>query len=147
MHFNSFAQWRIKTAWIKTLFHRSGKMSLCEMCPNTEFFLVCIFPGKYGPEKTPYLDTSHAVYVAPKLYKPIQAQCCIAIPPENIRKSKGFQGVWQCNTGLKWVKSTDKENIFIYVVEWFLLIYFKSCITLLKIKQWNLSKWKCFGWY
>ena len=50
------------------------------MCPNTEFFLVRIFPhsdwirkdtsylsvfspnaGKYGPEKTPYLDTFHAM--------------------------------------------------------------------------------------
>ena len=87
MHFNSFAQWRLKTAWIKTLFHRWRKMSLCEICPNTPN------AGKYGPGKTPYLDTFHAVYVAPKLYKPIQAPCCIAIPPENIRKSKGFQGV------------------------------------------------------
>ena len=53
---------------------------LCEMCPNTEFFLVRIFPysdwirrdtsylstfslntGKYGLEKTPYSDTFHAV--------------------------------------------------------------------------------------
>ena len=52
-----------------------------EKCPNPEFFLVCIFPhpdwirrdteylsvfspnvGKYGREKTPYLDTFHAVY-------------------------------------------------------------------------------------
>ena len=45
-----------------------------EKCPNTEFFLVRIFlhsdwiwrvfrpnVGKYGPEKTPYLDTFHAV--------------------------------------------------------------------------------------
>ena len=50
------------------------------MCPNTEFFLVRIFPhsdwirrdtkylfvfssnaGKYGPEKTPYLSTFHTV--------------------------------------------------------------------------------------
>ena len=46
-------------------------------CPNTEFFLVRIFAhsyphtsylsvfspnvGKYGPEKTPYLDTFHVV--------------------------------------------------------------------------------------
>ena len=37
---------------------------LREKCPNTEFFLVCIFlhPGKYGPEKTPYLDTFHKVF-------------------------------------------------------------------------------------
>ena len=53
---------------------------LCEICPNTEFFLVRIFPHsgwirrdrkhlsvfspnawKYGPEKTPYLDTFHVV--------------------------------------------------------------------------------------
>ena len=41
-----------------------------EKCPNTEFLLVRIFPhpalfspnaGKCGPEKTPYLDTFHAV--------------------------------------------------------------------------------------
>ena len=55
-------------------------LSLREKCPNTEFFLICIFPhsdwiwrdtlyfsvfslnaGKYGPEKTPYLDTFHIV--------------------------------------------------------------------------------------
>ena len=52
---------------------------LREKCPNTEFFQVRIFPylnwrrrdtlclsvfslnaGKYGPEKTPYLETFHA---------------------------------------------------------------------------------------
>ena len=55
-------------------------IALYEKCPNTEFFLVCIFPyldwiqrfmgwifvfslntGNYGPEKTPYLDIFHAV--------------------------------------------------------------------------------------
>ena len=55
-------------------------ISLREKCPNKEFFLVRIFPhsnwirrdtsylyvfspnaGKYGSEKTPYLDTFHAV--------------------------------------------------------------------------------------
>ena len=48
--------------------------SLREKCPDTEFFLVRIFPqsnwylpvftpstGKYGPGKTPYLDTFHTV--------------------------------------------------------------------------------------
>ena len=54
--------------------------TLREKCPNTEFFLVRIFPhldwiwrdteylsvfsptsGKYGPQKTPHLDTFHAV--------------------------------------------------------------------------------------
>ena len=59
-----------------------------EKCPNTEFFLVCIFPhpdwirrdteylsvfspnvGKYEPKKTPYLDTFHAVVVPMKHYK------------------------------------------------------------------------------
>ena len=54
--------------------------SLCKKCPNTEFFLLRIFPhsnwiqrdtkylsvfspngGKYGPEKTPYFGTFHAV--------------------------------------------------------------------------------------
>ena len=39
---------------------------LREKCPNTELFLVRIFPhsengGKYGPEITLYLDTFHAL--------------------------------------------------------------------------------------
>ena len=56
------------------------KWTLREKCQNTEFFLLRIFPhsdwirrgteylslfcsiaGKYGPEKTPHLDTFHAV--------------------------------------------------------------------------------------
>ena len=56
-------------------------VSLREKCPNTELLLVRIFPhsdwirrdtkylsvfspnaGKYGPEKTLYLDTFHAVF-------------------------------------------------------------------------------------
>ena len=42
---------------------------LSEMFPNTEFFLVRIFSvfipnaGNYGPEKTPYLDSFHAVKI------------------------------------------------------------------------------------
>ena len=54
--------------------------SLREKCPNAEFYLVRILPhldwirrdteylsefcanvGKYGPEKSPYLDTFHVV--------------------------------------------------------------------------------------
>ena len=61
---------------------RTASLPLYEMCPNTEFLLVRIFShsdgirkdmkylsvfspnaGKYGPEKTPYLDTFHVVYV------------------------------------------------------------------------------------
>ena len=58
----------------------SAFYALREECPNMEYFLVCIFPhsdwirgdteylsvfrpnaGKYGPEKTPSLDTFQAV--------------------------------------------------------------------------------------
>ena len=37
--------------------------TLCEMCPNTAFFLVRIQSEcrKIRTEKTPYLDTFHAV--------------------------------------------------------------------------------------
>ena len=53
------------TGWIS--------LALREKCPNMDFFLVRIFPhaeylsvfstnpGKYGPRKTLYLDTFHAV--------------------------------------------------------------------------------------
>ena len=43
--------------------------SLREKCPNTEFFSGPYFPvfssniGKYGPGKTSYLDTFHAVII------------------------------------------------------------------------------------
>ena len=42
-----------------------ASLSLREKCPNTDFFLVRIslIRTEYGPEKTPYLDTFHAVYV------------------------------------------------------------------------------------
>ena len=35
---------------------------LCEMCPNA---------GKYGPEKTPYLDTFHAVHSSEMIRKKV----------------------------------------------------------------------------
>ena len=66
--------------------------ALYEKCPNMEFFLVCIFPhsdwiqtdtlylsvfspnaGKYGPEKTPYLDTFHTVRVTYVKVIPLQS--------------------------------------------------------------------------
>ena len=64
---------------------KNGSSALREMCPHTEFFLVRIFPhsdwirrytkyfsvfspnaGKYGPEKTPFFDTFHAVRIKRK---------------------------------------------------------------------------------
>ena len=63
--------------------HDSRYAPLRKMCPNTESFLVSIFPhsdwirrdtshlsvfspnvGKYGPGKTPYLNTFHAVLIS-----------------------------------------------------------------------------------
>ena len=56
-------------------------MALREKCINTEFFSSPYFPvygltvfvfspntGKYGPEKTPYLDTFHAVVFRRKIH-------------------------------------------------------------------------------
>ena len=40
--------------------------------------------------------------------KRIKAYCHISIPPENVRKPKvflRFQGVYKCDTGLKWVNA------------------------------------------
>ena len=61
------------------IMEKLGKFTLREMCPNTKFFLIRIFPhshwirrdisvfspnaGKYGPEKTLYLDTFHAMLI------------------------------------------------------------------------------------
>ena len=45
----------------------SSKRTLREKCSNMKFFSGPYFPvfspntGKYGPERTPYLDTFHAV--------------------------------------------------------------------------------------
>ena len=49
---------------LRCLSYNQGNITLCEMCPNKEFFLLRIFPvisGKYGPVKTPCLDTFHTV--------------------------------------------------------------------------------------
>ena len=75
---------RTSLAWIHIFYTISFFLSgtLREKCPNSEFFLVRIFPysdwirgdtkylsvfspnaAKYGPEKTPYLDTFHAVVI------------------------------------------------------------------------------------
>ena len=70
-----------KTSYLGTshaVLMTAPSLPLREKCPNTEFFLVRTFQhsdwirnylsvfspnaGKYGPEKTPYLDTFHAVY-------------------------------------------------------------------------------------
>ena len=76
--------------------------TLCEMCPNTGFFLVCIFPhsdwvrrdtkylsvfspnaGKYRPEKTLYLDTFHAVKPIRKCYRVSYHFCnCMSKQPK-----------------------------------------------------------------
>ena len=54
---------------------QTSKMTLREKCPKMEFFLTCIFrhltvfrsnAGKYGPEKTPYLDTFRTVKLSSK---------------------------------------------------------------------------------
>ena len=65
-----------------------GPFALHEKCPNMEFFLVRIFPYldwmrkdteylsvfspnavKYGPEKTPYLDTFRTVFMYMRIKK------------------------------------------------------------------------------
>ena len=51
----------------KKFSYTSQQQTLCEKYPNAEFFLVRIFPyldrirENTEPEKTPYLDTFHAV--------------------------------------------------------------------------------------
>ena len=56
-----------EAVWLTTGINKSWAGSVCEKCPNTEFFsgpYLSVFSpnvGKYGPEKTPYLDTFQAV--------------------------------------------------------------------------------------
>ena len=52
-------------------------MTLREKCPNTEFFLARIQSdaGKYGPEKTPYLDTFHVVVCTQYFTRFIPFEC------------------------------------------------------------------------
>ena len=46
--------------------NKSALYTLCEMCPNKEIFwsVFSHIWTEYGPEKTPYLDTFHAVTVS-----------------------------------------------------------------------------------
>ena len=66
MHYISASK---KVRVVQVLFYYVLLATLRETRPNTEFFSGPYFPvfalntGKYGPEKTPYLDTFHAVLV------------------------------------------------------------------------------------
>ena len=70
----------VSRKWVPHFIYSYVDNTPSEKCPNTEFFLVRIFPqsnwirrdteylsvlspnaGKYGPEKALYLDTFHAV--------------------------------------------------------------------------------------
>ena len=67
----------------QVIFWKSLRLTLCEKCPNTEYFPVRIFPhsdwirrdnsyfsvfspnaGKHGPENTPYLNIFHTVWLS-----------------------------------------------------------------------------------
>ena len=91
-------------------------MTLCDKCPNKEFFLVCIFPhsdgiwreehlyalspiaGKYGPEKTPYLDTSRSVCYG--FHKIFEAQVVGFSEPYQISRMELFARIAAFNSVL-----------------------------------------------
>ena len=79
LRWDSFSGMICYLIWIIILGLVNESRPLHEKCPNKEIFLIRIFPhldwirrdtpylflfslnaGKYGPEKTPYLDTFHA---------------------------------------------------------------------------------------
>ena len=89
-NFFKIPSWILRALWLhhlpRMMFGPSQRLhTLREKCPNTEFFLVRIFlhsdwirkdtsylsvfspnAGKYGPEKTPYLDTFDTAQVKRK---------------------------------------------------------------------------------
>ena len=115
-----------------------SEKSLSEKCPNTEFFLVRIFPhselvrrdteylsvfspnaGKYGPEETPYLDTFYAVNSITKLNKIaivdlkhlVNFTYCFTVKFSDV-----FRGLRKgACIGNKWVKlvKLNRSNVFL----------------------------------
>ena len=94
--------------------------ALREKCPNTKFFLVRIFlssdwirrftenvvfspnAGKYGPEKTPYLDTFHAVILLSKVHDVIKTiNCYISIVMSFHQKTRRKFCTWLQLSGTK----------------------------------------------
>ena len=86
------------------------RLKLCqtlrEKCPNTEVFFGPYFPvfspntGKYGPEKTPYLDTFHAVkgLRVTKIVKQIKS--------EGVRDKLGARNCFQRQSFTKYLRYT-----------------------------------------
>ena len=66
-HKNFTVSYKKKSAIDKNLTQKKTifvALTLREKCPNTESLYIPVFGlniGKYEPEKTPYLDTFHAV--------------------------------------------------------------------------------------
>ena len=48
MHFSTFAQWRIKTAWIKALFHRAVKICSNEVLLNQQIKKISLYMSWNG---------------------------------------------------------------------------------------------------
>ena len=59
MTWNSLASFIFKQIWIATF--TAWKMSKYGLFPGPYFPVFSPNTGKYGPEKTPYLDTFHVV--------------------------------------------------------------------------------------
>ena len=58
-----FLEYMVKCNKSQTYSASSQAFTLPDRCPNTEFFLVRFLRirTECGPEKTPYMDTFHAV--------------------------------------------------------------------------------------
>ena len=112
-----------------------------EKCPNMDFFLVCIFPhsdwirrdtkdlsvfspnaGKYGPGKTPYLETFHTVQMTRILFKFMIYPSCERVLKNGRVKLKMFresflnftfgQGIRLCLAKLKQSRIVQISIIF-----------------------------------
>ena len=55
---------RVKLHWWSILFSLFvGKVSKYGVISGLDFLVFGLNTGRYGPEKTPYLDTFHAVFI------------------------------------------------------------------------------------
>ena len=117
--------------------------SLRKKCPNTEFFLVRIslysdwIGRKYGPEKTPYLDTFHGVCVSKNIYdigKEIDDIDCSKFAALTLFQCfywSFFSNFTAINTRLFTVPILHMMRFFVMPLRWFF-----------KVKFWRQHKYK-----
>ena len=130
------------------------------MCPNTESFLVCIFlhldwirrdtpylsvfspnTGKYQPEKTPYLDTFHAMSYSYNFIKKRFWRRCFPVSTAKLLRTPIFQNVCE------WMAAFVITQIHYSASSWAFQIKDYPVVTVTWFKIWLILYLNTFKFF